>query len=34
MVQQQLEVVEAEGKEDPTLRDIQKILYSTEVCPT
>ncbi|EKM49892.1 uncharacterized protein PHACADRAFT_265646 [Phanerochaete carnosa HHB-10118-sp] len=30
LVQQQLEVVEAEGKEDPTLRDIQKILYSTE----
>lgn len=30
LVQQQLEVVESEGKDDPTLRDIQKILYSTE----
>ncbi|KAF8148222.1 microtubule binding protein [Crassisporium funariophilum] len=30
MVQQQLEVLEADGKDDATLRDIQKILYSTE----
>jgi len=30
LVQQQAEVLEAEGKEDTTLRDIQKILYSTE----
>ena len=30
LVQQQLEVLEAEGKEDATLKDIQKILYSTE----
>lgn len=32
LVQGQLEVLEAEGKDDPLLRDIQKILYSTEVC--
>lgn len=31
LVQQQLEVLEGEGKDDVTLRDIQKILYSTEV---
>lgn len=31
LVQQQVEVLEAEGKDDPLLRDIQKILYSTEV---
>jgi len=31
MVQQQLEVLEGEGKDDPTFREIQKILYSTEV---
>ncbi|CAA7266082.1 unnamed protein product [Cyclocybe aegerita] len=30
MVQQQLEVLEAEGKDDHTLKEIQKILYSTE----
>ncbi|KAI0783494.1 microtubule binding protein [Abortiporus biennis] len=30
LVQQQMEVLEAEGKDDVTLRDIQKILYSTE----
>ncbi|KZT69538.1 microtubule binding protein [Daedalea quercina L-15889] len=30
LVQQQLEALEAEGKDDPLLRDIQKILYSTE----
>jgi len=30
LVQQQVEVLEAEGKDDPVLRDIQKILYSTE----
>jgi len=30
LVQQQLEVLESEGKDDVTLRDIQKILYSTE----
>ncbi|KAI0727140.1 calponin homology domain-containing protein [Fomitopsis betulina] len=30
LVQGQLEVLEAEGKDDPLLRDIQKILYSTE----
>ena len=32
LVQQQLEVLQAEDKDDPVLRDIQKILYSTEVC--
>ena len=32
LVQGQLEALEAEGKDDPLLRDIQKILYSTEVC--
>lgn len=26
-----MEVLEADGKDDATLRDIQKILYSTEV---
>ena len=31
LVQGQLEALEAEGKDDPLLRDIQKILYSTEV---
>ncbi|KAF9810512.1 hypothetical protein IEO21_06873 [Rhodonia placenta] len=30
LVQQQMEVLESEGKDDPLLRDIQKILYSTE----
>ncbi|KAF8878119.1 calponin homology domain-containing protein [Gymnopilus junonius] len=30
LVQQQLEVLEGEGKDDNTLREIQKILYSTE----
>ncbi|KAF9523143.1 microtubule binding protein [Crepidotus variabilis] len=30
LVQQQMEVLEGEGKEDATLKDIQKILYSTE----
>lgn len=30
LVQQQLDVVEAEGKEDPTLKSIQEILYKTE----
>lgn len=30
LVQQQVEVLEADGKDDATLRDIQKILYSTE----
>ncbi|KAB5590930.1 hypothetical protein CTheo_5624 [Ceratobasidium theobromae] len=30
LVQQQIEKLEAEGKDDDTLRDIQKILYSTE----
>ncbi|KAI8986297.1 calponin homology domain-containing protein [Trametes punicea] len=30
LVQQQLEVLQAEDKDDPVLRDIQKILYSTE----
>ncbi|KZT12240.1 microtubule binding protein [Laetiporus sulphureus 93-53] len=30
LVQQQLETLEQEGKDDPLLRDIQKILYSTE----
>ncbi|OBZ71089.1 Protein BIM1 [Grifola frondosa] len=30
IVQQQLETLEAEGRDDPILRDIQKILYSTE----
>ena len=34
LVQQQLEVLEGEGKDDVTLRDIQKILYSTEVRAT
>lgn len=33
LVQQQMEVLEADGKDDQTLRDIQKILYSTEVGP-
>jgi len=32
LVQQQMEVVEAAGGEDITLKEIQKILYSTEVC--
>lgn len=30
LAQQQLEVLEGEGKDDETLREIQKILYSTE----
>ncbi|KAI0049387.1 hypothetical protein FA95DRAFT_1538170 [Auriscalpium vulgare] len=30
LVQQQLEVLESEAKDDETLREIQKILYSTE----
>ncbi|KIY52443.1 hypothetical protein FISHEDRAFT_35271 [Fistulina hepatica ATCC 64428] len=30
LVQQQLEVLEAEGKQDTTLLEIQKLLYSTE----
>ncbi|KAG9227823.1 hypothetical protein CCMSSC00406_0008645 [Pleurotus cornucopiae] len=30
LAQQQLETLEAEGKDDNTLREIQKILYSTE----
>jgi hypothetical protein len=33
LVQQQLETLEASGKDDETLREIQKILYSTEVRP-
>jgi hypothetical protein len=33
LVQQQIEVLEAAGKDDDTLREIQKILYSTEVFP-
>lgn len=31
MVQQQLEVLEGKSEDDVTLREIQKILYSTEV---
>ena len=31
LAQQQVEVLEGEGKDDETLREIQKILYSTEV---
>jgi RP/EB family microtubule-associated protein len=31
LAQQQMEVLEAEGKEDKTLKEIQAILYSTEV---
>ena len=30
-MQQQLEALEGAGKDDDTLRDIQRILYSTEV---
>ena len=33
LVQQQLETLQAEEKDDPLLREIQKILYSTEVRP-
>ena len=33
LAQQQIEALEAEGKDDETLRDIQKILYSTAVLP-
>ena len=33
LVQQQAETLEAEGKEDATLKQIQAILYSTEVRP-
>lgn len=33
-MQQQLEGLEAEGKDDLFLRDVQKILYSTEVSYT
>lgn len=32
LAQNQMEVLEAEGKDDQVLREIQKILYSTEVC--
>ena len=31
LMQQQMEVLQAEGKDDPVLGEIQKILYSTEV---
>jgi hypothetical protein len=31
LAQQQIETLEAVGKDDETLREIQKILYSTEV---
>jgi len=31
LVQQQLEALEGVGNDDETLREIQKILYSTEV---
>ncbi|KIJ40516.1 hypothetical protein M422DRAFT_256478 [Sphaerobolus stellatus SS14] len=31
LAQTQVEILEAEGKDDETLREIQKILYSTEV---
>jgi RP/EB family microtubule-associated protein len=31
LAQQQIETLEADGKDDETLREIQKILYSTEV---
>ena len=34
LVQAQLEVLEGGGTDDETLREIQKILYSTEVCPS
>ncbi|KAI0747498.1 calponin homology domain-containing protein [Fomes fomentarius] len=30
IIQQQLEAVQAEGQDDPVLREVQKILYSTE----
>lgn len=35
IVQQQMEALQAEDKDDPLLREVQKILYSTEVrsCP-
>jgi hypothetical protein len=33
LAQQQIETLEADGKDDETLREIQKILYSTEVLP-
>ena len=33
LAQQQIETLEADGKDDHTLREIQKILYSTEVRP-
>ncbi|KAJ7111459.1 calponin homology domain-containing protein [Mycena epipterygia] len=32
LVQQKMELLEGAGQDDETLRDIQKILYSTEVC--
>lgn len=32
LAQAQLEVLEGAGNDDETLREIQKILYSTEVC--
>ncbi len=32
IIQQQIEAVQAEGQDDPVLREVQKILYSTEVC--
>lgn len=31
LVQQQMETLESQGKDDETLKEIQKILYSTEV---
>ena len=31
IIQQQLETLQAEDRDDPILRDVQKILYSTEV---
>lgn len=34
LVQQQAETLEAAGTEDETLKEIQKILYSTEVSPS
>jgi len=33
LVQQHIETLEADGKDDTTLREIQKILYSTEATP-
>jgi hypothetical protein len=34
LVQQQTETLESQGKEDDNLKEIQKILYSTEVGTT